>query len=49
MKQTVSDVSWSAASPVSSDAKEAICLDLETRVQVIVYRKYVAILDHHSI
>ena len=46
MKLTLIDISWSAANPVQlPDAKVANCLDLETRVQVIVYRQYLAILE----
>ena len=33
------------SSSVSPNAKVANCVDLETRVQVIVYRRYLAILE----
>ena len=46
MKLNLIDISWSASSLVSPNAKVASCLDLETRVglYVIVYRQYLAIL-----
>ena len=45
MKLTLIDISWSVASSVSHDAKVTTCIDLETQIQVIVCRQYLAILE----
>ena len=45
MKLILVNISWSVASPVSTNANVAICIDIETLVQVIAYRQYLAMLE----